>query len=168
MNKKEYKIYLKSDWWVYFSSKIKKERKKCQKCGTDKKLNVHHLTYVNRGSEKDEDVLVLCRFCHKDIHGIKIEKKVKFNKFKKKKLRLSNLCIKCGKNKISIKEYSPLCQFCYFRKQKNKANRKFRKLQKRLSMSKNAKCFNLKRNQTIFDLPLDEKIRRIKERGLLN
>lgn len=42
---------------------------RCEECGaTDVALHVHHLTYVNLGDEKDEDLKVLCEPCHKSKH----------------------------------------------------------------------------------------------------
>lgn len=46
---------------------------KCPYCGislpTIVSLHVHHLTYENLGNEADEDLLVLCKDCHREIHG---------------------------------------------------------------------------------------------------
>lgn len=40
-------------------------------CGTDGvQLHVHHNTYVNYGEERLEDLIVLCRECHADFHGL--------------------------------------------------------------------------------------------------
>ena len=38
---------------------------KCEECGRKRPLDVHHLTYVRRGSERMEDLQALCRPCHK-------------------------------------------------------------------------------------------------------
>jgi len=34
----------------------------------DVKLHVHHLTYDNLGRELDDDLIVLCNDCHKQVH----------------------------------------------------------------------------------------------------
>jgi 5-methylcytosine-specific restriction endonuclease McrA len=39
-------------------------------CHTDKgTFDIHHTTYERVGAEKEEDVQVLCRPCHKATHG---------------------------------------------------------------------------------------------------
>lgn len=40
----------------------------CQKCQSTKKLNVHHLNYINLGNEGINDVIVLCNKCHQEEH----------------------------------------------------------------------------------------------------
>ena len=32
-------------------------------------LEVHHLSYARLGHEHDEDLYVVCRSCHSDLHG---------------------------------------------------------------------------------------------------
>lgn len=44
---------------------------RCKECGYNRNLQVHHLNYKNLWHEKDEDLEVLCRSCHKHIHKIK-------------------------------------------------------------------------------------------------
>ena len=41
---------------------------KCEKCGAEERLDVHHLTYENFGFEKDEDLQILCQNCHRAVH----------------------------------------------------------------------------------------------------
>lgn len=41
----------------------------CQRCGSDQRLNVHHLDYAKRGAEDDHDLMVLCRRCHDEEHA---------------------------------------------------------------------------------------------------
>lgn len=41
---------------------------RCQLCNRDSRLQVHHRTYKNRGSEKFGDLIVLCAGCHKHFH----------------------------------------------------------------------------------------------------
>ena len=75
-NKIEYRKYLKSEHWINFRDEaLNHYGRKCSNCGSEKSLNVHHLTYKNRGHEKLEDVVVLCHNCHNEIHGIKAGKR---------------------------------------------------------------------------------------------
>ncbi|NGX54204.1 MAG: hypothetical protein K1000chlam4_00929 [Chlamydiae bacterium] len=64
-----YQEYINSEAWAKrrIVAKIAAGYK-CQKCGFEYELDVHHLTYENLGHEKAEDLLVLCRRCHRDIH----------------------------------------------------------------------------------------------------
>ena len=153
MNKKDYAVYLKSTWWVSFSKRIRDERKICEKCGIDKTLNVHHLTYANKGEEKDEDVIVVCRTCHKLIHGIIIKKK-RYESKKIRNLKIAErqrlgLCTKCGNKKIILKGYNYFCPVCQKRKNKLKRKRERRRLGR------------------TFNLPLEEKIKLIKRKQWL-
>lgn len=66
--RKEYKQYLKTDWW-----KARRYSKvisigMCEVCSSDKHLLVHHLTYKNIGHEPDKDLAVLCKYCHTRLH----------------------------------------------------------------------------------------------------
>ncbi len=67
-----YYKYLRSKEWMSFRRQIFLLRgRKCEKCGAEKHLHVHHDTYENLGFEKYEDVTILCRDCHEEEHGIK-------------------------------------------------------------------------------------------------
>lgn len=48
-----------------------RDRFTCQDCGSKKAVDVHHLTYIHRGKEKEhlEDLICLCVTCHKKRHG---------------------------------------------------------------------------------------------------
>ena len=62
---KAYKRYLQSDKWSEIrQSVIERDNFKCAVCDSPDNLHVHHLTYKNVGSEKDEDLITLCRDCH--------------------------------------------------------------------------------------------------------
>lgn len=41
----------------------------CLVCKTDKRLHVHHKTYVRLGMEKMSDLAVLCVDCHRRLHA---------------------------------------------------------------------------------------------------
>jgi len=78
ITKAHYEEYLKTEHWVLFALKIRKERKNCQDCGISaeearkrdrQNLNVHHLTYERIGHELPEDVVAICRYCHAKRHG---------------------------------------------------------------------------------------------------
>lgn len=77
MTRDEYEELLKSDYWKGYSYSLIKERNfTCQDCGKNfhnerNKLQVHHLVYrdVNPWSYKPEELIVLCRDCHKIRHG---------------------------------------------------------------------------------------------------
>lgn len=42
---------------------------RCEVCGKDWDLHVHHLTYRDIGQEEPTDLVVLCRQCHRAVHG---------------------------------------------------------------------------------------------------
>ena len=66
-----YNIYLPSDHWQKRRIEaLKKADFTCQCCNSKKELQVHHLTYRNVWKEKDEDLKVVCRACHRAIHKI--------------------------------------------------------------------------------------------------
>lgn len=73
MNKKQifvnYSDYLNSQHWLKFRNKIIFERGyRCEECGWDENLNVHHDSYDNLGNEKPSDVRLLCYRCHMEFH----------------------------------------------------------------------------------------------------
>lgn len=45
------------------------KRKECKKCKSKKNLEIHHITYFNDPNE----IIVLCRPCHRAIHNGKVE-----------------------------------------------------------------------------------------------
>lgn len=73
-NRKEYYEYIQSEKWKTLSGTFKKQAGNCcQHCGCDGKsniLDIHHVSYENFGNESYEDILVLCRDCHKKVHGV--------------------------------------------------------------------------------------------------
>jgi len=68
-----YDDYLVSPHWVAFRNSVLEVRSKCERedCGATKNLQVHHLTYDRLGTERAEDVAVLCLRCHEREHGRK-------------------------------------------------------------------------------------------------
>ena len=68
-NKAEYAAYLASPKWKRTRKKTIKERGlTCEYCGSTRSIEVHHLNYDHIGFEWPEDLLVLCRNCHKTMH----------------------------------------------------------------------------------------------------
>lgn len=41
----------------------------CERCGILPGVQLHHLTYERIGSERPEDLQLLCKACHEFIHG---------------------------------------------------------------------------------------------------
>ena len=70
-----YKGQLSDDRWKAFRIFVLKVRgEKCEVCGTTKNLQVHHLQYRSSAMAWEyncNEVMVLCRDCHKKIHNIK-------------------------------------------------------------------------------------------------
>ncbi len=70
-SRSKYDAYMASEAW-------QKKRKRalaragyeCACCGSSDDLQVHHKTYVRLGKERDNDLLVLCKPCHRKAHGI--------------------------------------------------------------------------------------------------
>lgn len=68
---KEYRQYLNSpEWKKLRESFISHKGSKCEKCGSESNLQVHHLHYKNIFKEKFEDLMVLCKSCHRKEHKL--------------------------------------------------------------------------------------------------
>lgn len=68
MNKDKYQDYLKSAHWKSTRAiKMYNAGNKCENCGSIRRLQVHHKNYDNLYNEIDNDLKVLCEFCHKEI-----------------------------------------------------------------------------------------------------
>ena len=83
---KKYVEYLKSNEWLIIRQlKIKQADKKCEYCGSRRRLRIHHLTYKHIYNEfyHLEDLIVVCDACHKAIHHIKPVTNVKKKTSKK-------------------------------------------------------------------------------------
>ena len=64
-----YQVYIDSRPWQRLRVRIlKRDRNQCTKCGRKHELDVHHLNYDQLGQEQEEDVVTLCRRCHRDEH----------------------------------------------------------------------------------------------------
>ncbi|MFA6992227.1 MAG: hypothetical protein WC269_03020 [Candidatus Gracilibacteria bacterium] len=69
VTKETYREYINSVAWKtrkkqYYSS----HKKECFKCKSKKKINLHHIVYINLGNEEDEHLSPLCEKCHKLFH----------------------------------------------------------------------------------------------------
>lgn len=66
----DYKDFIESDDWKVKRKMLISERRVCERCGTDVGLQVHHRHYNKEfGTEKDDDLLVLCEDCHNNAHA---------------------------------------------------------------------------------------------------
>jgi hypothetical protein len=69
-----YNEYLKTQHWeLAKSAALKRDQNKCADCGdsgNEKSIEVHHITYIRRGKESLEDLMTLCKDCHKERHFI--------------------------------------------------------------------------------------------------
>lgn len=64
-----YLDYINSNPWKEKCKVIKETRgNKCQVCGSEKDLQVHHNTYERLGCEDDNDLILLCKPCHFLFH----------------------------------------------------------------------------------------------------
>ena len=82
----KYKLYLNSKEWFSVKQNLFKLRgKKCEMCNSTDDIQVHHLHYDNIYMELPTDLLVVCKTCHRDIHGLNPKSK---KKKKKKKMTL--------------------------------------------------------------------------------
>jgi phage terminase large subunit GpA-like protein len=88
MTKKEYTHYLKSKHWASFKAWVYSLVHRCAACGSDDRLNIHHISYGRLGREKLEDVVVLCRQCHTYLHN---SEKMGFSKERWIKLHCSKI-----------------------------------------------------------------------------
>lgn len=63
---KQYEDYLKSKEWASKRKEaFKHYGRRCAKCGTNERLQVHHRSYYNLGHEPMRDLQILCFWCHK-------------------------------------------------------------------------------------------------------
>lgn len=55
---KEYRKFLKSEFWVELSGRVKRRVGKCQRCGSKRKLHAHHVIYRSSWYETVELVML--------------------------------------------------------------------------------------------------------------
>lgn len=71
LSKLSYAEYLQTPLWQQRRERsLALARHHCQRCGSRRRLQVHHRTYDRLGEEADEDLEVLCDACHRQEHGI--------------------------------------------------------------------------------------------------
>ena len=69
-NTVNYYDYLKSPQWQSVrDAALKRANYQCEKCKSAKNLEVHHITYKRLGYELPEDLIVLCKDCHENVHS---------------------------------------------------------------------------------------------------
>ncbi len=70
-----YRSQLETKQWKDFRKLIFSQRgKRCEMCGATTNIQIHHLQYITGRKAWEytpNDVMVLCRDCHKKIHNIK-------------------------------------------------------------------------------------------------
>ncbi len=62
--------YLTPEWFHIRNLKLEWSGFKCDRCSSNKNLQVHHKNYWSFGDEMPWDLEVLCGDCHKDEHYI--------------------------------------------------------------------------------------------------
>lgn len=61
---------LSTEWQTRRRLVMQRQRGICQGCGTERAVDVHHLTYLHFQNELLFELVALCRVCHLDIaHG---------------------------------------------------------------------------------------------------
>ena len=64
-----YQAYLCTDHWRNVREhRLSEDLWRCQGCGTVNNLQVHHKSYERLGHERLEDLVTLCRKCHRLVH----------------------------------------------------------------------------------------------------
>lgn len=68
----EYREYLNTDHWKNLRAEVlKRDGKKCTRCPKRIWLQVHHRFYRSRFEDSiPDDLVTLCRWCHKAEHGL--------------------------------------------------------------------------------------------------
>jgi len=55
--------------WQELKKELLEEITRCEACGLKSMLELHHRTYINWGHETRDDVVLLCRKCHRKVHS---------------------------------------------------------------------------------------------------
>jgi len=64
-----YGEYLRTpEWQQARRAKLNQVGNQCRRCGGERNLHVHHLTYDHLGHEWLDELAVLCRMCHQQTH----------------------------------------------------------------------------------------------------
>lgn len=66
----QYDEYLDSTKWRTKRTHIRRRaRGWCERCGWQRRVDVHHLTYERLGQELPGDLIAVCEECHQFLHG---------------------------------------------------------------------------------------------------
>lgn len=69
MRSRRYRDYMHSPAWRRRRAQaVKRAGFRCERCGSMRRLEVHHLTYARLGAEAPADLRVLCHDCHRRQH----------------------------------------------------------------------------------------------------
>lgn len=103
-----YKQQVGSSQWRNFAAAVRSKRKACECCRrSDVELHVHHLFYdfkKNLWEYDDDEVIVLCRGCHEEIH----EQLKKFRKFVFRYLNGQTFQVLNGALAVALTQYNPI------------------------------------------------------------
>ena len=76
---KSYKDFLKSSHWKKVKAKALRRKKysKCQFCGSEENIDLHHRTYKWIDTKHElRDIIPLCRKHHEEVHDLAKSKKI--------------------------------------------------------------------------------------------
>jgi len=77
--------YYTKEWHEIRLRILKRDSFKCQRCGSKKQLQVHHIHYLNGVLDVPDIFLItLCRDCHRKQHGLEKPRKKKKQKQREK------------------------------------------------------------------------------------
>lgn len=117
VKQKAHRAYLRSDHWKGLrDAALARDKYRCVGCGCGEQLEVHHEVY--RGRFEDgilEDVVTLCRRCHRVTHGRWVESRREFDvviKGVRRKLDLMQTLGDLPDRETQVR----LCQLCETRK----------------------------------------------------
>ena len=81
-------------WKIKRFEILERDNHKCKKCGSKKKLQVHHIYYSAKFKAPweypNECLITLCEHCHKVSHGLAKPKNKKNKRRSKKQIKMRN------------------------------------------------------------------------------
>lgn len=64
-----YERYLQSEEWEQLRREVfQRDKYRCRRCGDRNQLHCHHLHYETLYEEELEDLVTMCKDCHKEVH----------------------------------------------------------------------------------------------------